>query len=106
MIKIFLITLIFLSTLNAQYTEKVKLPNIAFKMPIDENFGAMQRNCQWCHSFGYVTNQGKQSRKFWRDVVVKMRDVYKAPISDRDEKIATDYLFKHFGKPANTDKTE
>ena len=95
--KIFLLSFILLASLNAEYTKKVKLPNIAFAMPIDKNFGVMQRNCQWCHSFGYVTNQGKQSRKFWNDVVVKMRDVYKAPISDRDEKTSTDYLFKYFG---------
>ena len=91
------LTLILFLSLNAEYTQKVKLPNIAFEMPIDENFKVMQRNCQWCHSFGYITNQGKQSREFWRDVVVKMRDVYKAPISVKDEKTATDYLFKYFG---------
>ncbi len=95
--KIILLTFILLTALNAEYTQKVKLPNIAFKMPIDKDFGAMQRNCQWCHSFGYVTNQGKQSWQFWNDVVVKMRNVYKAPISDKDEKITSDYLFKHFG---------
>ena len=95
--RIFLLNLILLSSLNAEYTQKVKLPNIAFKMPIDKNFGVMQRNCQWCHSFGYVTNQGKQSKKFWRDVVVKMRDAYKAPISAKDEETSTNYLFKHFG---------
>ncbi len=66
-------------------------------MPIDKEFGVMQRNCQWCHSFGYVTNQGKQSKKFWNDVVVKMRDVYKAPISKKDEQTATEYLFRHYG---------
>jgi len=95
--KVILLTLIFLATLNAEYTKPVKLPNITFEMVIDKDFGVMQRNCQWCHSFGYVINQGNQSREFWRDVVVKMRDVYKAPISQKDEKLATDYLYRYFG---------
>jgi len=95
--RLILLTLLTLSTLSAEYTEKVKLPNVTFPMVIDEDFKVMQRNCQWCHSFGYVINQANQSRKFWHKVVVKMREVYKAPISKRDEKTATDYLFKHYG---------
>jgi len=95
--KIILSIIFTFSALNAAYTEKVKLPNIKFSIVVDEDFKAMQRNCQWCHSFGYITNQGKQSREFWHKVVVKMRDVYKAPISKRDEKITTDYLFKNYG---------
>ena len=97
MAKIILFLLLAFISLNAEYTKKVQIPRIAFDVVIDKNFGVMQRNCQWCHSFGYVTNQGKQSRKFWNDVVVKMRDVYRAPISLKDEKTATDYLFKNYG---------
>jgi sulfite dehydrogenase (cytochrome) subunit B len=97
MSKILLITLLLASSLAAEYTQKVKLPSITFKMAKDDNFKVMQRNCQWCHSYGYIINQGKQSRKFWNQSVVKMRDVYKAPISVRDEKTVTDYLFKHYG---------
>ncbi len=95
--KIILLALLAFSTLTAQYTEKVKLPSITFEMAKDENFKAMQRNCQWCHSYGYILNQGKQSKAFWRGVVVKMRDIYRAPISDRDEKTTTEYLFKYYG---------
>lgn len=96
--KFLLMILLFLtSTLLAKYTEEVKLPSITFKMAKDENFKVMQRNCQWCHSYGYILNQGKQSRDFWNKSVVKMRKAYKAPISTRDEKIITDYLFKHYG---------
>ncbi len=84
-------------SLHAGYDKQIRLPNVTFPMVVDENFKVMQRNCQWCHSFGYVLNQGKQSREFWHKVVIKMRDVYKAPISPADEKIATDYLFKYYG---------
>jgi len=93
---VLLLSLTFIA-LNAEYTKKVQLPHISFGIIIDKDFGVMQRNCQWCHSFGYVTNQGKQSREFWHKVVVKMRDVYKAPISLKDELTATDYLFKNYG---------
>jgi len=31
-------------------------------------------------------------------MVVKMRDVYKAPISQKDEATAVEYLFKYYGK--------
>ena len=92
-----LITLLLASALSAEYTKKVQMPSITFKMAEDENFKAMQRNCQWCHSYGYILNQGKQSKEFWNKSVVKMREVYKAPISVKDEITITDYLFKHYG---------
>ena len=95
--KLILLAMLMLSSLYADYDKKVKLPNISFPMVADEDFKVMQRNCQWCHSFGYVLNQGKQSREFWHKSVIKMRDVYKAPISKGDEKVITDYLFKHYG---------
>jgi hypothetical protein len=97
MIRTLLITLLLASTLIAQYKEKVKIPSITFSMAKDDNFKAMQRNCQWCHSYGYITNQGKQSREFWNKSVVKMREVYKAPISVKDEITITNYLFEHYG---------
>ena len=91
------LTLLLYTTLYAEYTQKVEMPSITFPMIKDKNFKVMQRNCQWCHSYGYILNQGKQSRKFWNKIVIRMRDVFQAPISDRDEKMATDYLFKYYG---------
>lgn len=83
--------------LSAEYTQKVKLPSVTFAIENDKNIKVMQRNCQWCHSYGYILNQGKQSKEFWHKIVLKMRDVYHAPINARDEKIATEYLFKYYG---------
>ena len=93
------IFIIFLLVFNLQatYTQKVKMTSVTFVIPSDKNTIVIQRNCQWCHSYGYILNQGKQSKDFWNKVVVKMRDIYKAPISARDDKLATDYLFKYFG---------
>ena len=95
--KLLILLILVISSLNAEYSKKVKIPQVAFDVIIDKDFGVMQRNCQWCHSFGYVTNQGKQSKEFWNKVVVKMRDVYKAPITEKDEMIATEYLFRNYG---------
>ncbi|HFB53326.1 MAG TPA: sulfite:cytochrome C oxidoreductase subunit B [Sulfurimonas autotrophica] len=83
--------------LSAAYTQNVKLPSISFPIENDKDIKVMQRNCQWCHSYGYILNQGKQSKEFWHHIVLKMRDVYHAPINPRDEKIATEYLFRHYG---------
>jgi len=96
--KIVFTMMLFLTPLMAEYTKPVKLPSISFPIVVDKGFPVMQRNCQWCHSFGYVLNQGKQSKEYWREVVVRMREVYKAPISKKDEDLATEYLFKNYGK--------
>ncbi len=85
-------------TLQAQDIHKIRVPHISFDIAADKNFRALQRNCQWCHSYGYILNQGKQTRKFWSKVIIKMRDIYKAPITKSDEKLLVDYLFKHYGK--------
>ena len=92
----FLIMFLF-SILSASDTRDVNVTSIAFAIPADKNLIVLQRNCQWCHSYGYIVNQGKQSKEFWNKLVVRMREVYKAPISVRDELLATEYLYKHFG---------
>ncbi len=99
--KIIFLILLTLLTLNADYTQKVKIPSITFNIAVDKDFRVMQRNCQWCHSYGYILNQGKQSREFWHKVVVRMKDVFKAPITAKDEKTVTDYLFRHYGNNIN-----
>jgi hypothetical protein len=50
-----------------------------------------------CHSFGYVINQGKQSKEFWREKTVKMIEVFNAPISEKDIEIVVNYLYENYG---------
>jgi hypothetical protein len=95
--KTILLILISSIALNAQNIKKIHLPNISFEIATDKDFKVLQRNCQWCHSYGYILNQGRQSQEFWNRVIVKMRDIYKAPITKQDEKLLSDYLFKHYG---------
>jgi len=91
------IILIMLSILSANDMRDIKMTSMTFVIPSEKNTIVIQRNCQWCHSYGYILNQGKQSKDFWHKIVLKMRNTYKAPISARDEVLATEYLFKHFG---------
>ncbi len=97
--KKFFLVFALLGTLQAKtYTKDVVMPNMSFSIPVDKNIIVMQRNCQWCHSYGYIINMGKQNEAFWRHIVHKMRDTFKAPISEQDEKIVLEYLMKYFGK--------
>ena len=95
--KLILLIMLSFGSLFADYRVPVKLPSITFPIAVDKDFRVLQRNCQWCHSYGYILNQGKQSREFWHKTVLKMRDVFKAPITKEDEKVLTEYLFRHYG---------
>jgi hypothetical protein len=95
--KMILITLIALSPLMAQVKGKIEVPYIAFPIKMGKGFDTVQANCLMCHSFGYIINQGRQPRKFWRGKIQKMIDHFKAPISEQDAKIIEDYLTEHYG---------
>jgi len=95
--KIVLTILLALSPMMAQVEEKVEVPYMAFPIKMGKGFDAVQANCLMCHSFGYIINQGRQSKKFWRGKVDKMIVHFKAPISDEDAQIITTYLFEHYG---------
>ncbi|WP_022683497.1 hypothetical protein [Sphingobium bisphenolivorans] len=42
-------------------------------------------NCMGCHSLDYITSQPKgKGSQFWRDAVIKMINVYGAPIDPAD----------------------
>jgi hypothetical protein len=90
--------LLLVFTLSAENIRDLKMTSMTFVIPSDKDTIVLQRNCQWCHSYGYILNQGKQSKEFWHKIVLKMRNTYKAPISQRDELLATEYLYRHFGK--------
>lgn len=95
--KLILTAVLVLSPLFAQTKEKVEVPYVAFPIKMGEGFDAVQANCLMCHSFGYIINQGRQSKKFWRGKVDKMIVHFKAPIDEKAAAVITDYLFKHYG---------
>lgn len=87
-----------LSPLMAQVKESIAVPYVAFPIKMGKGFDTVQANCLTCHSFGYMINQGKQSREFWKEKVDKMIKAFNADmISDKDAKIITDYFFEHYG---------
>ena len=95
--KITLITIILTTFTFAQIKGAMEVPYVAFPIKMGKGFDAIQANCLMCHSFGYITNQGRQSRKFWLGKVKKMITHFKAPIDEHAVKATTDYLFKHYG---------
>jgi hypothetical protein len=93
-----ILTLALLHTiLFSQTKENVEVPYVAFPIKMGENFDAIQTHCLMCHSFGYITNQGRQSKKFWHEKVIKMVVHFKAPMDEKAVQETTDYLFEHYG---------
>jgi hypothetical protein len=95
--KLILITLLGIAPLTAQVEEKVEVPYIDFPVKMGKGFAEVQANCLMCHSFGYIINQGPQSRKHWKHVIEKMIKAFKAPITEKDAKIVEAYLVEHYG---------
>jgi hypothetical protein len=77
--------------------EDIEVPYIAYEIKMGEGFAEVQANCLTCHSFGYMINQGRQSRAHWHKKTMKMISYYKAPINEKDVEIITDYFFEHYG---------
>ena len=95
--KLILIAAILTSGLFAQVDEKIEVPYVAFPIKMGQGFDAIQIHCLMCHSFGYITNQGRQSKKFWRGKVDKMINHFKAPMDEAAAKATTAYLFEYYG---------
>ena len=95
--KILLIAALTMAPLFAQVEGDIEVPYIPFEVKMGKGFGEVNANCLTCHSFGYVTNQGRQSKEFWRKKVDKMIVHFKAPMTDKDADIVTEYLFEEYG---------
>lgn len=95
---LFVAAVVAVSPLTAQVKENIAVPYVAFPIKMGKGFDTVQANCLTCHSFGYMINQGKQSREFWKEKVNKMIKAFKADmINEKDAKIITDYFFEHYG---------
>ena len=92
-----LLTLLFV-TASLVAESGITMPYIDFPMKEGKGMYSTKGKCNMCHSFGYVTNQGPQSKKFWHDKVIKMITVFKAPIkTEKDIEDVTNYLFENYG---------
>lgn len=95
--KIVLLSMLAFGSLFAQVDGDVEVPYIAYEIKMGEGFDAVQANCLMCHSFGYIINQGPQSKKFWEEKVQKMIVHFKAPMTEKDKVTVVNYLFDHYG---------
>jgi hypothetical protein len=91
--------------LFAQVNGDIQVPYVDFEMKKGEGEYSTRGKCNMCHSFGYVINQGKQSREFWLEKTVKMIEVFNAPISKKDIEVVVNYLYENYGSSENNRST-
>ena len=77
----------------------VTLQSVAISLPVSDrafpdgpHADAINGNCVACHSASMVLNQPSLTRAEWQGEVNKMRNTYKAPVSDADATAVVDYL--------------
>jgi mono/diheme cytochrome c family protein len=68
------------------------LPPDAAAFPDGSNVKIVSQNCLACHSADMVLDQPLLPRVTWTAEVTKMRNAYKAPISEADAALIVDYL--------------
>ena len=98
MIRQLLLLALFLLPLSAQIEGDIKVPYVDFPMKEGKGIYSTRGKCNMCHSFGYVINQGKQSKVFWREKTIKMIEVFNAPINEKDIEIVVNYLYENYGE--------
>ncbi len=96
--KLLLIVFLMSTTLFAQVEGGINVPYMDFPMKPGKGMYSTRGKCNMCHSWGYTINQGLQSKKFWREKVMKMIVVFKAPIkTQKDIDTVVNYLFENYG---------
>jgi len=77
----------------------MELPPDATAFPDGPNVKVVNQNCLACHSADMVLDQPLLPRATWTAEVAKMRNAYKAPISDADAALIVDYLAQTHAPP-------
>jgi len=75
------------------------LPPDAVTFPDGPNLKTVNQNCLACHSAEMVLDQPLLSKAAWAAEVAKMRNTYKAPVSEADGTLIVDYLAAVHGQP-------
>jgi len=104
--KVIVVFFIFSLTLFAQVDGDIKVPYVDFPMKKGEGMYSTRGKCNMCHSFGYVINQGKQSKEFWLEKTVKMIEVFNAPIRAEDVEVVVDYLYTNYGNAQDDNRSK
>ena len=98
--KLFLLSLLTASALFGQVDKPIEMPYVEYPIESGDHDEVVQQYCLICHSFGYILNQGKKSRPYWKGTVQKMVNEFKAPIGKEDQQVIVNYLVKHYGYEA------
>ena len=77
---------------------RIELPHEAFPVPMGENREAFITSCVQCHSPRLVFTQPRFAAKKWAEIVAKMANVYKAPLSADEQKKIVAYLSSVHGE--------
>jgi cytochrome c5 len=70
----------------------VTLPTSESALPQGPGVTVVHNNCLTCHSPGMILNQPAMAKAAWQAEVAKMRNVYKAPVAEKDVPAIVDYL--------------
>lgn len=70
----------------------IELPPDQQTFPAGPNVDLVDRRCRACHSASMVLQQPAMSREQWLASVVKMRDVYRAPVGEAEVAAIVEYL--------------
>jgi hypothetical protein len=74
---------------------------LAIKLKEGPGRDVVETNCGICHSLDYIQmNSPFPDEKLWRAEVVKMIDLFGAPVGPDDAKTIIDYLVSNYGVAA------
>jgi cytochrome c5 len=73
-------------------TVNVTFPNSTRSLPAGPGQETAENNCLICHSAGMIMTQPRMPKTAWAAEVAKMRNVYKAPVDEKDVPAIVDYL--------------
>jgi hypothetical protein len=76
---------------------KLEVPTSDVMFPAGKGSDATNNNCLACHSADHVLNQPSLPKASWEEVVKKMINAYKAPITSKDAAEIVEYLTRTKG---------
>jgi cytochrome c5 len=71
---------------------ELTLPQSTRTLPDGPGAATAQNNCLTCHSAGMIMAQPRLPKAAWAAEIAKMRNVYRAPVDDKDIPAIVDYL--------------
>lgn len=84
---------------TATSAEEIRWPleTLSYQPSDLPGFRLVQSNCLTCHSAHYVAYQPPLPASYWDATVRKMKNVFKAPIEEKDIAAMVDYLAQTYG---------